>query len=139
MKKIVIAVLMSAAGVWAQDHAQFDAWMKSIDTTMKTLQKMEPKTGPQVVSAGERFGAIYEQMIHFWKERGLGDAVKISMDGKAAANQLATAAYAGNAQEAAAAFKAFGATCRACHTKYRVKRPDGSSTFPPLYQERKRQ
>lgn len=139
MKKVIVAMFCVAAAGWAQDHAEFHAAMKATGTAFEALQKMEPKTGQAAVSAAESLGAVYERMIGFWRQEHLADAVKISVDGKAAATQLASAAYAGNNQQAAVAFKALGATCRACHTKYRVKRPDGSTTFAPLYLERKRQ
>ena len=138
MKRIVVLVVTLAGLLPAQDHKGFDAAMKSADTSIKALNKMEAKTGPEAVSTAERLAGLYEEMIGFWRQRGKADAVKFSVDGKAAALALMEAAYAGNGQDAAAALKSLGATCRGCHQAYRVKRPDGTSTFPELWREPKK-
>lgn len=122
----------------AQDHRGFESAMKSADTSIKALNKMEAKTGPEAVRTAESLAGVYEEMIGFWRQRGKADAVKFSVDGKAAALALMEAAYAGNRPDAAGALKALGATCRGCHQAYRVKRPDGSSTFTELWREAKK-
>ncbi len=138
MKRIALVLVGAALVLPAQDHSAFDAAMKSADTALKALNKLEVKTGPEAVRAAERLAGVYEEMIGFWRQRGRENAVKFSVDGKAAALSLMEAAYAGHQQEAAAALKSLGATCRGCHEAYRVKRPDGSSTFVELWREPKK-
>lgn len=138
MKRFAV-VLVGVVGLLnAQDHQAFDAAMKSADTAMKAINKLEAKTGPEAVRQAERLAGMYEEMIGFWRHRGKENAVKFSIEGKAAALALMGAAYAGNQAEAAGALKALGATCRGCHQAYRVKRADGSSTFPEMWREAKK-
>ena len=125
----LFALTASAFLAFSQEYTDFTAWMKASGTALQELNKLEPKTGPQVVSRAERLGGVYENMIGFWRQRGTPDAVKWSEEGKAAAVRLASAAHAGNAVEAAAALKVLGGTCRSCHTEYRTKLPDGRYAF----------
>ena len=99
--------------------------MKTTGTAVDELKKMEQKTGDQVMRRAERIGGVYESMIGFWRQRNAADAVKSSEEGKAAALQLATAAYAGDAEKANAAFKALSGTCRSCHEAHREKIAEG--------------
>jgi cytochrome c556 len=135
MNRIAVAGILSALLLAAQDHAAFDSVMKSADSAIKALNKLETKTGLEAVRHAERLASVYESMISFWRQRHRPDAVKYSIEGKAAALALMSAAHAGNAQEAAASLKSLGATCRGCHQTYRIKRPDGTSTFPDLWRE----
>lgn len=125
----LFALAASATLVLAQEYTDFTAWMKTSGTALQTLNKLESKTGSEAVSQAERLGGIYENMIGFWRQRNAPDAVKWSEEGKAAALQLASAAHAGNAEQAAAALKTLGGTCRSCHTEYRTKTPDGKYAF----------
>src|SRR5690349_14288467 len=91
------AVLLLAAGITAvaEEYPEFITWMKATGTAADELKKMEKKTGEQAQRRAERIGGAYENMIGFWRQRNAADAVKLSEDGKAAAMQLATAAFAG--------------------------------------------
>jgi cytochrome c556 len=108
----------------AQD-AELHRWMESADRTVVALEKVETKTGAQAVTAAERLGGIYEDMIGFWRQRNASDAVKWSVAGKAASVQMAAAAYAGDSAQAAESFKTIAGTCTACHEKYREQLPSG--------------
>jgi cytochrome c556 len=126
-----IALLSCVSLVMAQEYRDFTAWMKSSDTSMKALNKLPAKSGETAVREAERLGAVYENMIGFWRQRSAADAVKWSEQGKAAAAQLASAAHAENATEAASALKTLAGTCRSCHEAHRVKLPDGRFAFKP--------
>jgi len=126
-----IALLSCASLVVAQEFSDFTAWMKSSETSMKALNKLPAKSGKDAVREAERLGAVYENMIGFWRQRNAADAVKWSEQGKGAAAQLASAAHAENATEAATAFKTLAGTCRACHEAHRIKLPDGRFAFKP--------
>jgi cytochrome c556 len=126
MRKLPIIMLALGMTVSAEHHEEFQAWMKTTGTAMDTMRKLEKKTGPEVVAGAERVGAVYENMIAFWRQRNAADAVKWSETGKAAAVELASAANAGDAEKAAASMKGLADTCRPCHTQYREKLPDGT-------------
>jgi hypothetical protein len=120
-------ILFLAAGfaVVAQEDTDFIAGMKSVGTASDNLKKMEQKTGRQAVRSAERIAVVYENMIGYWRQRNASDAVKASTEGKAAALQLSTAAYAADNEKANAALTALGATCRSCHEAHREKIAEG--------------
>ena len=113
----------------AQDEAEFASWMKSAGSELGVLRKSESKSGPEVAASAQKLSGIYEQMTNYFAKRNVGDAVKWSQDGKAAADELAVAAKAGDAEKSAAAFKTLGGTCQACHQAHREKQADGSYKF----------
>jgi hypothetical protein len=125
------AIASSTLLVFAQEHSDFTAWMKSSDASMKALNKLAGKSGPEAVREAERLGVVYENLIGFWRQRNSQDAIRWSEQGKAAAVQLASAAHAERPAEAAAAFKTIASTCRSCHEAHRIKLPDGRFTFKP--------
>jgi cytochrome c556 len=125
LKLALLAVTASGLVLTAQDDAKFEEWMKSVDTSAKVLRKLEKKTGSETVENAEKIGAAYENMIGYWRQKNAADALKLSEEGKAAAVELASAAHAGDAEKADAAFKKVGGTCRPCHDAHREKTPEG--------------
>jgi cytochrome c556 len=123
VRKIVVLALAAAAS--AQEFPDFTAAMKASNTAFDALRKMESKTGKDATSAAERLAGIYENMIPFWRQRNAEQAVEWSEQGKSAGVQLASAANAGDAQAAAAAFKTLSGTCRSCHDAYRARVGEG--------------
>jgi hypothetical protein len=121
----LIILMPFGIAVLGEEHTEYTTWMKTNDAASKALQKLEPKTGPEAVRSAERLGAVYENLIGFWRQRNANDAVKWSEEGKAAAAQLASAAHSGNAEKAAAAVKTLEGTCRSCHDAWRMRLPDG--------------
>lgn len=117
--------MCASAFAVAQDNGPIETWMKSVDISAKVLRKLEAKTGPEAAVNAEKIGAAYDSMIGYWRQRNAADAVKLSEDGKAAAAELASAAHAGDAEKAAAAFTKVGGTCRPCHDAHREKDADG--------------
>jgi len=115
----------AALVVVAEENPEFVTWMKTTKSATDDLKKMEQKTGEQAVRRAERLGTVYESMIGFWRQRNASDAVKWSEDGKAAALQLATAAFAGDAEKAKTAFDAVNNGCKSCHDAHREKIADG--------------
>ncbi len=123
--RILSLVLLCCAIAAAEEYPQFVAMMKMTNAATDALRKMDQKTGPQAMRAAERIGTIYEEMIPFWRQRNATAAVKLSVEGKAAAAELANAAFAGDAAKADAAFNAIMATCKSCHETRREKTSDG--------------
>ncbi len=129
--RIAALLLASALTALAQEDAQFATWMKASGRAFGILSKLDTKTGKEAVSTAETLGGVYEEMIGYWRQRNLTDAVKWSEQGKAAAVELAAAAFSGDTQRAGEAMKTIGNTCQACHSAYREKLPDGSYRFKP--------
>ena len=128
MRAIRFALFALAAGcaaLMAQQDATFTAWMKSIGAANGALRKMETKTGPEAVGQAERIAGAYEEMIGFWRQRTADDAVKDSVQGKAAAVALASAANAGDADKVATALSTLGGTCKSCHAAHRESLSEG--------------
>lgn len=110
----------------ANRNAEFTSWMKATGAANGALQKLDAKTGKAAVGPAETLGTIYESMIGFWRQQGAADAIKLSIQGKAAALQLAAAASSDNAADAAAAYAKIGATCKQCHDAHRSRLADGT-------------
>jgi cytochrome c556 len=127
-KIAALALIIGLAAV-AQQDVEFTAWMKTCGRAFGALNKLDKKAGKEAVSDAERLGGVYEQMIGYWRQRNLADAEKWSAQGKAAATELAAAAFANDADRAGEALKTIGETCQSCHTKYRESLPDGTYRF----------
>jgi len=125
MKYTFLALSMIFAVTLSAQDDEFATGMKATKAAMDELQKMEKKTGPKAVAAGEKLGSIYENMIPFWRQRNAADAVKFSEEGKSAAVMFASAASADDAEKAGAALKTLGGTCKSCHDAHREKTPEG--------------
>jgi hypothetical protein len=110
----------------AQQDVELSEWMKASNQAITALKKLDSQTGPEAVRAAERLGGIYERMIGFWRQKNATDAAKLSEQGKAAALELANAAFAKELEGAATALKAVSDTCMPCHRVYRERLPDGT-------------
>lgn len=117
--------LAAVAALVAEENPEFVTWMKTTKTATDDLKKMEQKTGVQAMRRAERIGSVYESMIAFWRQRNAADAVKWSQEGKAAALELATAAYANDAEKANAALETVNNGCKSCHDAHREKIAEG--------------
>lgn len=129
LSRVVLLILTTGLAAMGQQNAEFTAWMKISGRAFGALNKLENKTGKDAISNAERLGGVYEEMIGYWRQRNLADAVKWSEQGKAASVELAAAAFAGDSQKADQALKTIGETCQSCHTAFREKLPDGTYRF----------
>ena len=118
-----IAALATIAA--AQEYTELAGWMKTNAAATAMLRKLEKKTGPQATRAAEVMASGFENMIAFWRGRGVVDAAQWSQEAKAAALELATAASAGDAARADAAFQTLGRICGACHEAHRQQVGEG--------------
>src|SRR6478672_8895939 len=89
-KFTVMLLLAGGLTAIAEEYPEFVTWMKTTGTASDELKKMEQKTGEEAMRRAEKIAGVYENMIGFWRQRNMSDAVKWSEDGKAAAMQLAT-------------------------------------------------
>jgi cytochrome c553 len=131
---VALACAVSMAGAadtpkkdpnYSGKYPELREWMRDMLKAEKVFEGTE-KTGEKAVESGEDLEVAFEEMTGFWRQFSASDAVKISVEGKAASAQLVAAAHAGDAEKAAAAWQAVSATCHACHEKRREKLEDGS-------------
>ena len=107
---------------FAQDEADFKTWMKTTAATMGSLRKnLEAKQAADVANDAQKVADIYKQVGAFFAKAHADDAVAIAKNGETAANDLVTAANAGNLEQAAAGAKTLGGTCGPCHMAHREK------------------
>ena len=128
MKTATVAVLISIACALilvGQQYPDLTAGMRGANRAWKAIEKLEPKTGKVAVDNAERLGGLYEEMIAFWRQRESAGGTRLSIEGKAAATRLASAARAGDTARAEAAARELGETCNACHKQHRVKTAGG--------------
>ena len=128
MKSTASALVLLLAGAFvsaAEEYPELITGMKMTAATMDSLRKMEKKIGTPAVRAAERLGGVYELMIPFFRQRDAKDAVKLAEQGKAAAAQLASAAFGEDADRAEAAFQSLTGTWKSCHEAHREKLESG--------------
>ena len=125
ISRLIPLIFLAGLTAVAEEYPEFITWMKATGTASDDLKKMEQKTGEQAMRRAERIAGAYENMIGFWRQRNAADAVKMSEEGKAAALQLATAAYAGDADKAKVALEAVNGSCKGCHDAHREKIGEG--------------
>jgi cytochrome c556 len=131
MRKATIAVVGSAAfllGIaFAQDHEEFQTWMKDTNTNFASLRKtVAAKQGPETTAAAEKMAGIFDHVRAHFEEHHLDDGVNFAKTGHDAAKDLAAAANAGDWDKASADVKTLGSACQGCHAAHREKLPDGS-------------
>lgn len=122
MKTATLFVLAACAAL-PQEHTEFVTWMKIVNASANSLR--EKPTGPEAVGSAERIGAVYENMIGFWRQRNALDAIKLSEEGKLGAAMLANAISAGDTEKTAAALKTVTGTCKTCHDAHRERVAEG--------------
>ncbi len=131
MRKTVITAAMSAvlvAGVvWAQDHEEFEKWMKETNAGFASLRKsVAAKDGPQTAASADKLARLFDDVKGHFEEHKMADGVKIAETAHNAAKDLAAAAHAGEWDKASADLKTIGGACQGCHAAHREKLPDGS-------------
>jgi cytochrome c556 len=80
-----------------------------------------PETGKEARSAAAAFKSVAE----YFAKRQIDGAVKLAQQSETAANDLAAAAIAGDADKELLAMTALTAGCQNCHKTYREKLADG--------------
>ena len=130
MKRLSIAVLFLAgalaAGAYADDQADFVAWMKTTGGTMGKLRKeVDAKAFSDVAKDAATLEGVFKHVAEYFAKTNTADAVESAHAAAAASKKLADAANASNADDAAASLKAIGGTCGGCHMAHREKLPEG--------------
>ncbi|MEQ1949369.1 MAG: hypothetical protein ABL995_19415 [Bryobacteraceae bacterium] len=129
MKKIVlvtVAAMIAATAAFAQSDADYQGYMKAIAGANGSLGKnLEAKNAAGVAADAQKIADTMKQVEAFWQGRNTADAVAFSQKAGAAATAIATAAKAGNLDEAAAAQKTMAPNCGGCHMAHRDKTDAG--------------
>ena len=100
--------------------------MKTTSATMGSLRKnLEAKQGPDAAKDAQKLADVYKQVGAYFAKANADDAVKLAKSGETAATELASAATAGNMDQAAADAKTIGGTCGPCHAAHREKLEGG--------------
>jgi hypothetical protein len=108
----------------AQSEADYPGWMKDLGATKGKITKgIAAKQNADVATDAMHMASIYKQLGAFWACRKASDAETISKTGETAANDLATAAKAGDDAKMQAALQTINGTCGGCHSAHREGTP----------------
>jgi cytochrome c556 len=130
MKRTAITLLCLVAAVaasaFADDQADFQAWMKTTGGTMAKLRKeAEAKAYSDIATDAATLEGVFKHVEEYFAKTNTADAVAGAQAGVAASKKLAEAAKASDADGVAASLKAIAGTCSGCHTAHREKLPEG--------------
>ena len=115
-----------AVGAFADDQADFVAWMKTTGGTVGKLRKeIEAKAFPDAAKDAATLQEVFKHVEDYFAKTNTDDAVKMAQASHAAATKLAEAAAASDADGAAAGLKAVQGSCGGCHMAHREKLPEG--------------
>jgi cytochrome c556 len=131
MKRTIIAaglsLALAACVAWAQDHEEFEKWMKDTNANFGSLRKtVAAKDGPATAAAAEKLAGIFGEVKGHFEEHKMADGISFAQNAHEAAMSLASAAKAGDWDKASADLKTIGGACQGCHAAHREKLPDGS-------------
>jgi cytochrome c556 len=128
MSKHITAWLLAlalAGFCFGQSDKDLQSWMKDLGATNGKLRKeVAAKATEDAAKDAQHVAVIYKSLEEFFSAKSMADAVKMSQDGRKAAEELA--ANAGDETKAGPALKAIGGTCSGCHTAHREKLEDGT-------------
>lgn len=138
-KVVVDPEIEEAVRVRKQNFSEIGTIAKNINDAMKAGRKLQGD--PTIASSVQQLGS-YARDQKFWFKEGTGPASGADTDAKAeiwtqpedfaqksealvaASTQLATVYAGGNEAAFVAEWKKVGATCEACHDKYRTEDKD---------------
>ena len=101
--------------------------MKDLGAATQSLRNnVTAKDYDAIAKDAATFKASFAVAQSFWTGKQVDDAMKLAQDGAKAAADLETAAKAKSEEGVAAAQRAVGATCAACHMAHRERLQDGT-------------
>jgi mono/diheme cytochrome c family protein len=101
--------------------------MKDLGAANQSLRNnVTAKDYDAIAKDAATFKASFAVAQAFWNGKQVEDAIKLAQDGAKAAAELETAAKAKDEEGVAAAQRAVGATCAACHMAHRERLQDGT-------------
>jgi hypothetical protein len=105
-----LLVFSFAAG--AQDDAQYQTWMKSVQPSMRAIRGAADNAA--AAPDANKLADTFDKVAAFWKARKADDAVKLSETGRDAAKAIAS-----GSGDKAANLQTIQGTCGACHMAHR--------------------
>ena len=129
MKKILgfAFLALSAMGLFADNHEEFEKSMKIAGSTMGPLKKaLDAGAMDDAGMGATKMIGVFAASEKFWAERKTADATQWSKDGGTAAKALSAAVTAKDADAAKAASGKMAGTCKGCHEAHREKLADGT-------------
>lgn len=127
MKTIVlpgVVALGLALTVVAQTEAEYPGLMKDAAATKGKVQKgIAAKQNAEVATDAAHLASVFKQIGAFWAGRKADDAVAFSKTAENAANDIVTAAKAGDEAKMQSSIQAINGTCGGCHSAHREGSP----------------
>ena len=121
---VVLGLVVSAN---EKPSESYQKAMKDLGAANQSLRNnVTAKDYDAIAKDAATFKASFAVAQAFWTGKQVDDAMKLAQDGAKAAADLETAAKAKNEEGVAAAQKAVGATCAACHMAHRERLQDGT-------------
>lgn len=131
-KYFVIAAvfsLITTGALMANHHTYVNAMKAAANVTGPTGKALEGGDMDTVKKNAGVMARNFTIMAAWWEGRGSSSAFNMSEAAAKASRDLRTAANAGDAAAANAAFGEIRGSCKSCHTAHRVKNADGSWGF----------
>jgi cytochrome c556 len=130
MKRTVVTLCCLGAalaiGAYAQDQAEFSAWMKTTGGTIGKLRKeIDAKAYSAVATDAATLQEVFKHVEDYFAKTNTDDAVKMAQASRSASKKLADAAAMSDADATAASLKALQGSCGGCHMAHREKLPEG--------------
>jgi cytochrome c556 len=115
-----------AVGAFADDQAEFSAWMKTTGGTVGKLRKeIDAKAFPDAAKDAATLHDVFKHVEEYFSKTHTDDAVQMAQAASATAQKLADAAAASDGDGAAASLKSLQGMCGGCHMAHREKLPEG--------------
>jgi ubiquinone biosynthesis protein UbiJ len=114
---------LSAPQADGQDAAAHRAWMdEAADLQDELREHLGGKAGDKAAAAATKIEEILAQTQAYWAAKHADDIVKIARESRTLAAAIATAARAGNIDQATDTFATMNARCNGCHDLHPEKR-----------------
>jgi len=109
---VATTLFVFSALAGAQDDAQYQTWMKSMQPSMRAIRGAADNAAaaPEATKLADTF----DKVATFWKARHADDAVKLAETGRDAAKAIAS-----GSGDKAANLQTIQGTCGACHSAHR--------------------
>lgn len=107
----------------APDAAAHKAWMNDATDAQEDLREaLAGKSSAKAAAAGSKLQTLMAKTEGYWSSRHADDIVKLAVEAKALAGQVAQAARARKLDQANEAFGKLNTTCNTCHDLHPEKR-----------------
>jgi hypothetical protein len=103
-------------------RASGDGFSFAADLQDELREQLRGTSRDQAAATATKLEQILAQTEVYWAAKGADDIVTIARESRALAAAVATAAKAGNIEQATDAFEKMNARCSACHDRHPEKR-----------------